>query len=137
MQKKSKKGLILALTLGMAITAVPSITAFAASVNENYDSYALPARQGNNYTGTHQKVTDEQYIVNKVTDITHADTAVFWATDGVKTVISNEYEQKLGNQSTIQFRKQIKSKADVIMGMRNADYQIYQNGFVSGWVNFK
>ncbi|OAB36714.1 hypothetical protein PMSD_10335 [Paenibacillus macquariensis subsp. defensor] len=132
MKRKLKKNLV-ASSLAIALMAIPVITAFGAT----YTSYALSPRQGNNYTGSHAKSTADQNMVNTVTALTHTDTATFWANDGVKTQASNDYDQKVNNTTTIQFRNQISKGSDVILGMQNANWELIQNGFVSGDVDFK
>jgi len=133
MSKMFKKKLFVGV-LAVAVMSIPAVSAFAA---DTYTSYALPTFQNSNHTGSHEKQTADQFMNNKVTNLTHTDTAVFWATDGVKTVISNDYEQKVNNTSKIQFRNDIKKGSDVILGMRNKDYNFYQNAFVSGEVDFR
>ena len=133
-QRKLKKVVCITLLISMLF----GTTVFAAS----YTGYVLPARQGNNYTGTHSKQTAKNYITNRVTDIENADTVTFWAADSNKKQISADYDQKLctkvSDSTTIKFTAYGYSKKgkQVIMGMENADFYWVERAFVAGTVNF-
>ncbi|OXM16592.1 hypothetical protein [Paenibacillus herberti] len=134
---KTVKKKIVSGMITFGILSLTSITAFAATEPLTYTSYALPTFKGNNYTGSHQKQTADEFITNKVTDITGTSTATFWAANGIKEQISNDYDQKKNNVSKIQFRNSVSKGGDVIMGMQNANLNILDSGFVSGEVDFR
>lgn len=112
-------------------------TGVLAAERQDYIAYKIPAMHGNNYTGIHQKETKKDYITNHVTAMTNVSTVTFWAVNGNYEQISNDYDQKVGNQSNLIFTSTgyDKKGVEVGMGMENADTSL-DTGFVSGWVNF-
>lgn len=103
----------------------------------SYTSYSLPILQGNNYTTTHNKATNDQNILNKVTALSNASNVTFWAADASQNQISADYKQNAGSGvSTINLTTAKLIGAQVMMGMENYNNQV-SVGFVSGEVDFK
>lgn len=132
--KKDKK-LTSLLLIGVLTFSLAGVTAMAAT----YSGYKLPARQGNNYTGTHSKTTTDNYIQNKVTDIENADTVTFWAANSSNKQISGDYDQKLNSSSKIKFNVSgyDRKNKDIKMGMENANWTAISTAFVAGKVDFR
>lgn len=132
-----KKKLVKIMCTGLVASAIISTSAFAAG-RQKYTAYKLPARQGNNYTGTHTKETTKDYITNEVTAVSSTDTVTFWATNKDHDQISGDYNQKSGNRSELKFSQSgyDKTGAQVAMGMENANWKLNTTAFVSGWANF-
>ncbi len=70
---KGKNLNILSICLLLALLAPVS----AAEVG--YVGYKLPRLKGNNYTGYHQKATNDDYIRNIVENVSNTSTVNFWA----------------------------------------------------------
>lgn len=131
-----KQKLAKILCASVLISAIAGTSVFAAE-RQTYTAYKIPAMKGNNYTGIHQKEGTKGYITNKVTAMTDVSTVTFWAINGNYEQISNDYDQKVGNQTDIVFTTvgYNKKGVEVGMGMENASVTPTV-GFVSGWVNF-
>lgn len=130
-----KKRITKIITMGVLLSAIGATNVFAIG----YMGYKLPARQTNNYTGTHSKVTKDNYIINTVSELENTDTVTFWATDNSKKQISADYDQKKGNTTYIKFTTSGYNKKDkeIILGMENAHWYIKETAFVAGDVDFR
>lgn len=123
------------LLLGVfSITLVP-MSALAGFVS--YSAYQLPILQGNNYTQAHNKATNDDKIINKVTALTNTDRVTIWATDQNNTQISPDYMQQVNNTSDILFNTNKSSGDQVKMGMENYYWYWTENAWVSGEVDFR
>lgn len=131
----NRKGLVKKIGLVSLAISLFGINVMAAT----YEGYTLPARQGNNYTGTHSKTTTNNYITNTVNDLENTDEVTFWACNSSEDQISGDYDQKLSNTSTIKFNKSGYNKVgkEIILGMENANYYWVDVAFVAGTVNYQ
>ncbi len=130
-----KQKLAKILCASLLVSTILGTSAFAAG-RETYTAYKIPKLQGNNYTGTHTKENDREYITNEVTATTDVGTVTFWAANVDHDQISGDYDQKVGNKSTLMFTVSgYKKDKQVCMGMENANLSL-TTGYVSGWVNF-
>lgn len=129
--KKLKRILSVSLCVGLLSMSAVSAT--------SYVGYKLPARQGNNYTGTHSKTKADANIVNTLENVEKTDTVTFWAANSTKTQISNDYDQKKGSVATIRFTTSgyAKKGKEVKLGMENANWKLNTTAFCAGSVNFK
>lgn len=119
----------------LLLSAIGIVNVYAA----DYTGYALPARQGNNYTTQHEKETADNYIYNKVVDLENTSTVTFWAANSNKKQISDDYDQKLGNNSKIKFTASGYDAVgeEVMLGMENAKWYWFERAFVAGEVDFR
>ncbi|ADY54477.1 hypothetical protein Sgly_0106 [Syntrophobotulus glycolicus DSM 8271] len=134
MLKKVSSKFLLVGTLGLTMIA-PTV-AFADY--QGYQAYALYSFQRDNYTNTHDKETNEDYIKNHVITLTDTDKAIFWAAKPDNTKISNNYTQNQGNTTNINFKSgfNLSQNDQVKMGLKNAHLKT-SNAFVTGEVDFK
>ncbi len=92
------KALVLSsLVLTLVVPCVASASGY-----EGYQGYSLGKYKGDNHTNTHEKVTDADYIMNKVEKFEKTDKANFWADNG-SSRISKKYSQNKGNTTKIKF----------------------------------
>lgn len=115
-----------------------SILSISAVSAAGYVGYKLPAMQGNNYTGTHAKTTADGYITNRLENVEGTSTVTFWANNSTKKQISNDYDQKKGNTSTIKFTTSgyAAKGTEIILGMENASWSL-STAFCAGTVDFR
>lgn len=130
---KSRKLITLALICMVILLSSALVSA------ASYVGYLLPRFQVNNYTGSHEKQTNNQYITNRVTNLQNADSVNMWATNNSKSAISEKINFRKGSgYKNINFRSnQSQYKGQYVrMGMENGNFQI-TDGFVAGDVNFQ
>lgn len=101
----------------------------------SYTGYSLPPLQQNNYTGYHEKQTNNDYIENIVENLSNTDTVNFWA-ENSSGAISKKYNQKIGSYAKINFDVDMIAGQDVRMGMENAHWYWREYAFVAGRVDF-
>lgn len=133
LKKRALKSLLIAALVFAMI--IPSIV-FADY--KGYQAYALYSFQRANYTNTHDKETNEDYIKNHVITFTNTDKAIFWAAKADSTKISPYYTQNEGNTTTIKFSSDynLDKNDQVKMGLKNYHFKT-SNAFVTGEVDFK
>ena len=123
--------LVKALAGGIMATALMVAPALA----NTYTSYSLGPLQGNNYTAVHSKLTNTQYITNKVTALSNTDKVTFWGTNVSLSQITPDYYQVLGTTVNIAYNTTQSIGTQVAMGMENYHF-ITTYAFVSGDVDF-
>lgn len=118
------------------LTMVIATNVFAAG-KENYTSYKLPAFQKNDYTGTHTKENTRDYITNQVNAVSNTGTVTFWEANAKHKQISNDYYQKAGNMSKLQFTTKGYNKRgkQVCTGMENYDWPLERHLFPDGRIS--
>ncbi|WP_087678566.1 hypothetical protein [Garciella nitratireducens] len=127
--KKKRLISILSICLLLALLAPVS----AAEVG--YVGYKLPRLKGNNYTGYHQKATNDDYIRNIVENVSNTSTVNFWAQDHSGD-ISSKYNQKVGSVAKIIFNTNKDKGNSIRMAMENGKLSTGY-AFVAGRVNFR
>lgn len=130
-----KKNLIIAGLLAVTVLSTPMAVS-AATGFQSYTDYTLYNNCYNNATAKHAKETNDQNIVNKVTEFKNTNKATFWATDGNSNRISKTYNQEVNTTKTIGLTTKKSKGAIVRMGMENYNLVAY-TAKVSGKVDFK
>lgn len=126
---------VLGIASVVFLAAIPAVSAGY----QSYVGYSLPPLKQNNFTNTHKKVTGNQYITNKVTNLQNTGTVTMWATNDQKTPISADYDFKVGSHNDIKFNNNTPAYQgqSVAMGMQNGSYYFTEYAFVAGEVDFQ
>ncbi|GMX61664.1 MULTISPECIES: hypothetical protein [Paenibacillus] len=126
---------VLGIASFVFLAAIPAVSAGF----QPYVGYSLPPLKKNNYTNTHIKVTGNQYIENKVTNLQNTGSVTMWATNDQKTPVSADYDFKVGSHNNITFNNNtpLYQGQGVAMGMQNGSWYWQEYAFVAGEVDFK
>ncbi|KML23305.1 MULTISPECIES: hypothetical protein [Priestia] len=122
------------LTGAIALSVIVPTAASAAYTG--YVGYTLPAYSGNNYTSAHTKQTGDDFIKNKLENLSKTSKANFWAANTDKNAISGKYDQKVGSIVQINFSSGKSKGYQARLGMENDDWS-KDNAFAAGQVDFR
>lgn len=139
---------VLSIILGGMLLVGSSVSTLAGE--KSYSGYTLYGGYQNNYTSFNSKDTDDDYISNRITDLSGTDTATFWACDkytdnqyDVHRKISGTYDYTTDDEGDDAQDLDFKSKYDkdeddkVALGMEDGEGHKTAVGKVSGYCDFR
>lgn len=138
---------VFSIILGGMLLVGSSVSALAGE--QRYSGYQLYGGYQNNYTSFHSKDTDDDYISNRITNLSGTDTATFWACDkvddeyDVHRKISGHYdyttddEDKSARDLDFMSKYNMDEDEKVALGMEDGEGHTHAVGSVSGYCDFR